>query len=318
MPFVMGVDAGATKTQAVVADLQGKVLADVTGGPGNFQDIGVEQARRNVAEVFKKTLKKSGLKASQLSGLCFGMAGADRPVEDAKIIRGFLDRIAASNSYLMVVDVRLMLRLGTDKGVGVAVIAGTGCNSIGVNRAGEEWAVGGWLTQNAGGGHLGQGAVDAAIHGLDGRGPKTLLAPMICREYGLKKLEDVLELSYFDRRHEKKRVIHYPELAPLVFKAAEKKDKAALALLKFEGYELARMVDAVVRKIFRSTSRLNIVMGGSLLQKAKPPLIQKALKQELARMHPKIDFSYTLPTQAPVYGALAYAMDQAAQLRGMP
>jgi len=47
---VIGFDGGGTKTAAILADHKGNVLAEATGGPSNFQIIGVEQASHQLLD----------------------------------------------------------------------------------------------------------------------------------------------------------------------------------------------------------------------------------------------------------------------------
>ncbi len=49
--FFLGLDAGGSKTHALVADETGKVLGFAQGGPGNWQSVGFDKQRDVLAKI---------------------------------------------------------------------------------------------------------------------------------------------------------------------------------------------------------------------------------------------------------------------------
>src|SRR5258707_14702175 len=87
MRYVIGIDAGGTKTVGLLADETGQVLADARGSGANLQTHGeleVEKVFDDIVEALAqgRTIAAVGL----------GIAGGDRPHDEAGI-RGVLRRL---------------------------------------------------------------------------------------------------------------------------------------------------------------------------------------------------------------------------------
>lgn len=91
----MGVDAGGTKTAALVSDLAGHVAGAGKAGPGNFQAIGVELAKGQVKRAMDLALDAAGIGAGDLEAAFYGMAGAWPRTG----VRGGAERLEAADEY---------------------------------------------------------------------------------------------------------------------------------------------------------------------------------------------------------------------------
>lgn len=85
MKYFLGVDAGGSKTCAMIADEQGKVMGAGKSGNGNHQ-LGREQAADSLHQAVSEAITASGLTRDQLDYSWFGLAGADREA-DFRILR---------------------------------------------------------------------------------------------------------------------------------------------------------------------------------------------------------------------------------------
>ena len=84
---VLGVDVGGTKTAAVLATLEGEVIARQRAGAGNYQAIGLEPARAVYAEVVTPLLAEAERRGLSVDAAAFGLCGLDRPVDEARLER---------------------------------------------------------------------------------------------------------------------------------------------------------------------------------------------------------------------------------------
>src|SRR4026207_416739 len=75
MNYIIGVDGGGTKTLALLADLDGHVIARGVGGPSNYNAVGFEMAC-GALESALRAVRKDYL--GEISALCLGLAGAGR------------------------------------------------------------------------------------------------------------------------------------------------------------------------------------------------------------------------------------------------
>jgi N-acetylglucosamine kinase-like BadF-type ATPase len=82
LSIVLGIDAGATKTFALVADEDGHILGFGQGGPGNHQVAGLEPALAEVRRSSEEALAQAGASSPVDFGF-LGLAGADLPVDFA-------------------------------------------------------------------------------------------------------------------------------------------------------------------------------------------------------------------------------------------
>ena len=135
---VLAVDGGGTKTDVLLADASGRLLAHVRGAGTNPQMIGTDTAMARMHGLVRAAAEQCGLDPTagpiaRHAGVY--LAGVDLPVEveriDAEVLAaGWAPSHAVDN------DVFALLRAGTDNPDAVAVICGTGINCVGV-RAGR-------------------------------------------------------------------------------------------------------------------------------------------------------------------------------------
>ena len=96
--WLLGIDGGATKTEAAVLDLAGKVVHRVRGGPSNEDAIGAEAAVAELLEVADEAIAGAGIDRAELARAVLAVAGTD--TED--VIRHV--RAARSDDWIVVND----------------------------------------------------------------------------------------------------------------------------------------------------------------------------------------------------------------------
>lgn len=304
--IVLGVDGGGTKTLCAIADRSGNVLGVGRSEGSNFQAVGTEGAKRTVREAIEQALEMANASATDVIFAAYGMAGADRD-EDFEIVRQFLEQVSPTTDFLLVNDTTIALRAGTRDGIGVAQVAGTGSNTIGFNSKGEQWKVGGLgeLSGDVGSAtYLAKRMIVAAFEAVDGRGPKTILVDLICKELGLKKLEDIIAFFYVENFTP----LEVDKFAPLVFKAANMGDRVAKKILAQTGKRMGYEITVCIRHLFKKDEPINVVLGGSVLQKGESPILVEELKKRVLRSYPNakiVKLKYP-----PVLGALLFALDE--------
>src|ERR1043166_1550316 len=187
------------------------------------------------------------------------MAGLDFPTEeralhDALAARGWAERISVGNDTLAV------LRAGTERGWGVAVVCGAGINCVGVAPDGRHarFPALGWITGDWGGGYdVGLAAVSAAARSEDGRGDKTTLEQAVPGHFGLDTPTQLAE-AFHHEEIEHRRII---ELAPTVVAEAAH-DETAAAIVARLAEEVVTMIRVALERLGLTDAPVEVVLGG--------------------------------------------------------
>jgi N-acetylglucosamine kinase len=120
MRYVIGIDAGGTKTVGLLAEESGKVLREARGGGANLRvhgELGVEKALFQVIDALDAP--------APVDALCLGIAGVAREEERA-LVRDLLRRLGIRREVRIVNDALVALVAGAPDGHGIVVVAGTG------------------------------------------------------------------------------------------------------------------------------------------------------------------------------------------------
>ena len=84
MTYVLGVDAGGTRTMALLATADGKAIAAGSGGPGNFQAVGEDAARASIEAAIEGALAATPhgpIEKEQVAAVAAGLAGMHVPAD---------------------------------------------------------------------------------------------------------------------------------------------------------------------------------------------------------------------------------------------
>ena len=197
--YALGVDAGNTKTIALVATLDGEIVGRSRSGAGDIYarlDLGparsAELAFSSVAEAVESALRVAGVSAGSLVAGAFSMAGADWP-EDFALIRAEMERRGYGRRVTVVNDALGALRAGSPDGTGVSVVCGTGL-AIGARAAsGQAWHTSFWQ-EPGGSGRLAQDTLGAVYRSELGLEAATALTGHVLAIFGYMSVEDVLHV----------------------------------------------------------------------------------------------------------------------------
>lgn len=299
MGRVLGIDGGATKTQAVILDERGQILGEGIGGPGNYNSAGLAQVAQSVADAVAAARQQAGLSADPFDAAFFGMAGVVQPVDRERIRQiGQSLNLAPVDAIGVDHDCRIALAGGLSGRPGIVQIAGTGSASFGTNPQGEGWRSGGWghLISDEGGGHwFGIEALKVTVAAYDGRMPPTPLADAVMAALGLADVNDIYQPLYVTPMS-KDRIAG---LAPLVFDCAQDGDPFCLRLVKQGADLMADCVLAVAHRLGMDSAPVEVTWVGGLLQSSD--LYARHFHRAVSERLPLARF--TEPEQPPVMGA---------------
>ncbi len=255
---VLGIDAGATKTECLLADGKGVVLGKARGPGGNFQLYDEDEVEFVLEDLTTQVL--AGYRGP-VDTLCVGMAGAGRE-RDFRAMQRILRRIGRARENLVTHDALIALVAGAGEQYGVVLIVGTGATAYGVNRKGVTARAGGWgpLLGDEGSGYwMGLRALRAIVRAHDGRAKPTLLKESVLGRLGIDDTESLVHRIY--REFARGEIA---ALAPLVQQAADVGDEAAQAIVDDAIREFMRSVESVIGQLEIAGENFRLVLSGGL------------------------------------------------------
>ncbi len=305
--FVIGIDGGGTKTAAMLADLKGNVLVEQTGGPSNFQIIGVEKAAEVLFDLIERCCAEIGCSVDEVRSIAAGLTGAGREADQERMRIGLIEYARGARQILREVivesDARVALEGAFRGNVGIILISGTGSIAFGKDQAGNVHRAGGWgriLGDEGSGYSIGRDALNAVTKDLDGRGKPTLLTKLVAKQFGLSDQEKIISAIYRDN-------LDVASLAPLVIEAATSHDVEASRILNKATFELAEHVRALlnkIEKVSRVRQKIPLAFIGSVI--SSDNVFSNILRNKIVFSLPQI--SIVKPQALPAYGAVLLAL----------
>jgi N-acetylglucosamine kinase-like BadF-type ATPase len=303
-PFVLGLDAGGTKTVCYLADARGGLVAQHRTGGANLQAAGELALEKVLHAAMEGALGPHDVVPA---AVCLGIAGVDRE-DDAAVVRGIMRRIGYKARVVVTNDALVALVAGAGHGPGVVIVAGTGSIAYGRNHAGQAARAGGWgyvLGDEGSGYWIGRLALRAVVRAADGRGPHTLLTQLILGHFGVARPEGLVHAVYFS---------HLPPnaiaaVARHVQAALDAGDTVAADILEQGACELVASARTVVSRLGLEGAVFPFVLAGGIFQAV--PWLVHALEARLPTLAPAARVLRL--EREPAFGAVLIAL---ATLRG--
>jgi N-acetylglucosamine kinase-like BadF-type ATPase len=223
--------------------------------------VGTERALMALDEAVKAAFATADLPRVPVASACLGLAGADRP-DDQAVIREWAERVRLSDRVEVTSDAAILLAAGTPEGFGLVLIAGTGSIAFGRRADGRRERAGGWGHQLGDEGSaytIAMSALQAVARAADGRGPATLLTERLLSRFGLSHPQELIAVVYRSGRDRQ----DFAALAPLVVEIAEN-DAVAEQIVETGAQELALAGQAVARRL-GWTGPVPVALSGGLL-----------------------------------------------------
>jgi glucosamine kinase len=312
MAYYLGIDGGGTKTRCVLGD-EMTVLATAMSGGSNIVRLGETQTREALHTAIRQVCATANISPAQISAVCIGAAGADRPEIVAKI-RAILAELIAETArpkIEVVGDMAIALEAACGAGPGVIAIAGTGSIAYGRDATGHTARAGGWgfAVSDEGSGHwIGRRAISAILSAHD-QGLETALSAMVLQAWKLNSLDELVQQANSTPPPD------FPRLFPIVLRAADEDDSVARSLLTDAGAKLGSLAAIVVHRLAHNTpaamltgstlpvATLPVAMTGSVFRQS--PDVRRVFYNTLQTSLPGIDVRQDIVD--PIEGALARA-----------
>lgn len=279
-PLYLGIEAGGTRSVALLEDRDGVILRRVEAGPANLRLIDDGK----LAGHFRGLAR--GLPGPD--ALAIGMAGA-RTESDRERIRRAAAKVwpavpcHATNDLetaLMAADASPRAgRLTAPPPPRVLVLSGTGSCCFGRRADGKTAKLGGWghiLGDKGSGYEIGLRALRAVVYYFDRDGEWSALGQGLLRALQLNEPNDLIGWAQAAGKAD------VAALAPEVFAAWKHGDKIAADILEGAAETLARDAADCARLLSRPGKPVQFVLAGSVL--LKQPAFAKNVERMLKRL----------------------------------
>lgn len=296
--FALGVDGGNTKTVALVAHGDGTVAGSGRAGCSDIYNAPSFEAAVGEIDSAVRAALPTGSSVEDVATAVFSLAGADWD-EDIRELVAAVRGIVPCADVTVVNDAIGALRAGTDDGVGVSVVVGTGGCVGSMGHDGRVWHSS-WWALDTGAWAIGGDALRAVYSAELSVGPPTALTAAALELFEAASVEEVLhEFTRRGGRHSWD-AAHF---APSVLLAASNGDAVAAAIVLEHGARLGAMARVAVGKVGLEPPFPLVLLGG-VLRGAGSELIVAEVTSRVPEAEPM------RPTREPVAGALLAALDR--------
>ena len=257
MSYVIGVDGGSTKTDAIVASLEGRPLGAGRSGCANWEIVGEKGAAEAISDAIRRAVDRANADLSGVQHVHIAGAGLDWPEDDGRL-RGALAPFLGDLPLTLENDSFLGVRACAPPAHGITVSAGSGVCASYLSAPGEKYFYG-YFGELGGGTAIDQLTLHAIIRAEDGRGPTTALTTAIPKATGHASVSALLHALTREGYE-----IPHTAIRPSLFQTAAEGDAVAIEVVRTFGRELGLLATNLIRKFALRETRPYVVASGSL------------------------------------------------------
>lgn len=259
--YILGIDGGGSKTDAVILDERGNVVGAGLGGGCNANFMSRRAAGASYKRAIKAALKEAGISADMIAkaGCTFGSV-ADQVFAEL----GILVKAKAYSEYPVAFE-----RAGIRELRGVALVAGTGSSCVAVDPGKGVVSAGGWgpIFGDEGSAYdIGLQGIKQSLLAQEGRSPETLLSQEMRDYFGSDRARGAVRKLFDDRINQ----TFIAGFAVRVSKAAAAGDQVSKEIIESAAESLGELAAFVARKYFNEHDAFPFVLAGGVFNIGKP------------------------------------------------
>lgn len=241
--YYLGIDGGGTKTTALVADANGDIITEVSGGTINYRSAGLDVARLNMAAILENIKIQTGIThfRSVFAGMSALSGKAEKKETDA-FFGGIID------ADIINMDSDLYIALAAcDVPHPLAAICGTGSMAA-AEKDGKVLTKGGfgYILGDEGSAYaIASEAIKTAVRAGEEVIGKTVLTEYALEFFGVSDIMSLIDVCY-EPPISRSRLAAF---APFVTKSAAEGDDTAYNIIKTQAESFALTVKALVKEL---------------------------------------------------------------------
>lgn len=278
--YTLGFDGGGTKTDCVLADMEGNILARATTGPSNPLRAGYMKAWFALGEAADSVMARQKITADNIAAACAGLGGAGRPGV-VRRVTSYFERSFPHAEIRVTTDLEIALEAAFGRGEGILLLAGTGSAAFGRDADGRTARAGGrgpWFSDEGGAFDIGREAVRAVSLADERRGPETALTKKIISPHHWRDWTLLFEAV------SKNADEVFPKIFPSVAQLADKGDAVSQRILTAAAVSLAGLALAVVKDLGWTERACDIAKWGGVYGHSK--FFDAAIEEEVTKAIP--------------------------------
>ncbi len=296
----IGIDAGGSRTTAVLVGADGAELGRAQGSGGAVRPGEAARAAATILATARRAAGAAGIALPAPRALV-GAAGTGREREREQLTAALREPELLAHEVRVMGDVELLLHAAFASGPGIVLAAGTGSAAYARTADGAVRGAGGhgWQLGDAGGGYwLGRRALALISLARDGIGDAGTLADRVLGILALSSWDDLVRWA---TRADPSQVA---ALAREVLQAAGDGDSAARMLVRDAAAQLAALAVAL-RGHFPASVPPPVALAGGLLGAGSA--LRTALAERLGELLPGAELRGDVPDPALTAARLALA-----------
>lgn len=277
MEYILGIDQGATKTLAVIADLKGNIIGVGHADGGYHAVTGEEHAMGEIKKAVSLASQMAGIHVEKWAVIGAGLTGADFDYEYV-LLENALRKIFKSDHVIVINDCIAAFLAGTWKSYGAIICAGTGLN-CGIKAPDGREFIYGYAIQDQwqGGMGIGHKALWAVFEADTGMQPPTLLTEKILSYYNVDTVPMLLQ------KHVRKELRgHVKNLVPIVDACAMEGDACAAEIMTEFAAMCAKYVIAGFKRFDMLNIKSDVVLSGGVF-KCKNDILYHVIEQYISQ-----------------------------------
>lgn len=264
--YVIGIDGGGSKTTAILAREDGKIIDIQHVGPTNPNSVGIKEASARIQILLSLLKENHPLLFNQTKALFAGIAGASTISNQEQLTEAIQLSLPVNCLIMVDHDAVIALYSGTFGKSGAVHIAGTGSVSYGIDLQSKRHRVGGWgylIGDEGSGFSIGKAGLHAAFQAHDEIISETTLSEKITRHFQVTKLPDVIPHVYGDTARQT-----IASLAQLVMEAADENDAVAKQIITSEAKQIGVQLATLLNKMTIQTEHsFPVILTGGVMQR---------------------------------------------------
>jgi glucosamine kinase len=263
--YFLGFDGGGTKTECLLANAEGEIVARAIAGPSNPLRTGYMRAWFSLSEAADAVLSRQKIKAGNISAVCAGLGGVGRPGV-AKRVTTYFERSFPNAHVQVTTDLEIAFEAAFGTSEGILLLAGTGSAAYGRGVTGHTARAGGrgpWFSDEGSAFDIGRRAFAAVTRAEERRDAETALSKRLFAWHQAQNWE-----SLYDRISKNPDDV-FPQTFPLVAQLADKDDAVCREILSGAAAALVELAACVAKELGWLDKEFHVAKAGGVYGRSK-------------------------------------------------